>query len=539
MKKVLSLLATSFMLVLPLLGSSPVTKVNAYEPVGSTACGEGLVNVKVHYHVWNDDYSDIGLGTWGTGAGGTNAPVWVAEKDDFGAIFNICVNPLSADDSIGFLPFRDPKWAQGPGASWDWTGDKLTRDNQDTLIPVTDVKTSKAGKEVYIFEGSGGDADKTRGVYTVNPTKKNVLVVYYDPSGAYEEKLGMHLWSDWDPIPGVEFGGWGTPTKVFSDGSVSPTNVTLKGAMLTIPADKNAGGLIYAGDDSSKKLPFDLNAPFENFANIPAGKVGIALVAAGKLYAVMPSEVTSSAGYDSAKVSGGLAEFAEEAFKFELKPYSVDTGMGTHAINPTTVVAETNVAVATPADQTAAKALFTLVDADGTAVEIDSIDFNDASTSNKVFILNLKTALDASKVYTLSYLGAPAQDEIEVNQDLEAPVITVSKPRITIFQGTAWDPALLPSFTAEDNRDGDITDKIFIPAGKGTFNTGVLGEYTITLRVADLWGNVTDTVFVISVVAPADNGGCAGSAAAGTNTGLGYLVVFLLAGFLFKKALVK
>lgn len=70
--------------------------------------------------------------------------------------------------------------------------------------------------------------------------------------------------------------------------------------------------------------------------------------------------------------------------------------------------------------------------------------------------------------------------------DVAAPVLTLNgESTITIRAGSKFTD---PGFTATDNVDGDITDKVTI---SNTHNTNKAGTYTITYTATDSFGNTT------------------------------------------------
>ncbi len=70
--------------------------------------------------------------------------------------------------------------------------------------------------------------------------------------------------------------------------------------------------------------------------------------------------------------------------------------------------------------------------------------------------------------------------------DIQAPTLTI--PADTeIYVGDTFD--MLSGVSAIDNKDGDITDKIVL---EGFVNTQVAGTYTITYRVEDAAGNISE-----------------------------------------------
>lgn len=71
-------------------------------------------------------------------------------------------------------------------------------------------------------------------------------------------------------------------------------------------------------------------------------------------------------------------------------------------------------------------------------------------------------------------------------QDYDAPVISLKgDAAITIMAGATYTE---PGFTATDNADGDVTDKVVVNANYSTY---VPGTYKITYTVSDTFGNET------------------------------------------------
>ena len=84
-----------------------------------------------------------------------------------------------------------------------------------------------------------------------------------------------------------------------------------------------------------------------------------------------------------------------------------------------------------------------------------------------------------------------------VYKDTIAPVITLKGSKSqTLYVGGKYSDA---GFTASDECDGDITNKVVV---KGSVNTKKPGTYTIVYRVADSSGNVTEAKRVITVKKP-------------------------------------
>jgi gliding motility-associated-like protein len=76
---------------------------------------------------------------------------------------------------------------------------------------------------------------------------------------------------------------------------------------------------------------------------------------------------------------------------------------------------------------------------------------------------------------------------VTVQQDLTKPVVTLlGSTNITLARGCQTYTE--PGFTATDNIDGTITNKVIV---SGTVNTNVIGVYTLTYTVTDAAGNTS------------------------------------------------
>ncbi len=101
----------------------------------------------------------------------------------------------------------------------------------------------------------------------------------------------------------------------------------------------------------------------------------------------------------------------------------------------------------------------------------------------------------------------------ELDLDREAPKLMIQSevdgetedgiPFIYIKQYSKWDQTLFPDFIVNDNRDGRITHRVYVPADTEfkILDTNKLGDQKILLRVTDDWGHVTEVVFIFRVVA--------------------------------------
>ena len=458
--------------------------------------GSALGKVIVHYQRWNGDYTDNGAWTWNGGTGSVSG-VPMSGTDTFGAVIEL---PIYADasDTIGFICLN--KGLKTAGNDWPEGVGDADKGTGNITVDVTSIKDGTTKEiHVYVFEG---DKDSSAS-YNTSANLVNIFVVYYDLSGNYEENLGVHSWGNWT-TEGMKGAEWGKPAQVFTNGFKSPKGIEGKVALIQIDeADiASAGFLVYAGDDATKKTPENACNAITDWANLKNGSVNLVYIALDKAF------------YGNA----AKADFATTSFSGEIEWVEVEEEY------------KEEVDVLGVIDY---KKYFKLMC--GTdEIEIDSINFNQTATSTNEFVINLKNALDTTKEYTLCYNnGATGEELVEANvkvdMDTEKPVITlISDEDIVIKQGEKWDPTLFPLYKVTDNRDTNLTGRVYVKAGHGTLNTNVAGEYPITLVVEDTFGNVGELTFTIKVLAVETSGCKSGSAIMfSVMSALGLLVFFM------------
>ena len=286
--------------------------------------------------------------------------------------------------------------------------------------------------------------------------------------------------------------------------------------------------LIYAGGDDSKKtgdvtikgaLGLEGDA-----AVLTPGKVGVTYVySKGNAYTANDNVIYNN-----------QVKFVEEAFSFKILPMGVDDSgqfTGTYAPRPNQVMVELSAEVPSPlfkkvgdknekvttdaeikAANAVVKGWFTVKSLKVvTALTIKQVDFSQTDETIKKFVVILEdnSTIDITKEYTVTFdqkLPVAAEnkvDTIDVNIDKEKPVISFISPsdfatkeaadRIILVQwDAAFNRSLFPSFVATDDRDGEVTDLVYVvPTGDGynsIIDTNKLGDYVITLRVEDVWG---------------------------------------------------
>ncbi len=471
-----------------------VLSVAALFGVKASAAGTG--NLVVHFQAWDGNYEGLGSWAWGSTAAGKEAD----GTDDFGAYWNY--NDIAVGTEVGFIAVF---WENG-GPNWDR---KLTGDVNipaDTIIEGETV-------HVYVFEGAA--TVKTEGVITdpqsfvASNDHYNMLLVYYDPSGSYEENIGVHAWNGWVDVPAE----WGNPAQVFSTAGKTSDGNEVKAAMLH-STSADAGLLVYAGDDATKKTG-DVVLSSALPASPVLGDTGVAYVLSkGNAYSVGDNVYYNDP-----------ATFSDESFTFKLKEYNAEEQDGTYAVDPTTIIVKTSALVESPYPDAGVKYLaqkeiegWFEVRADlgdgtyGSALTIDRVDFATTNTTLNSFVVILKTPLVNTAEYTVFFNNGEVEAQIDLAMDTEAPVITFISPTnivgvdadqriIEVPWGTPFNQNLFPRFRATDDRDGDLTPFVFVPKGEfSVLDTREEGDYEIMLRVVDEWGNVTEETFIFRVV---------------------------------------
>jgi hypothetical protein len=458
--------------------------------VRAFAEGEGTGNVVIHFKAWDEDYTELGSWAWGGPAAGK---VYDG-LDDFGAYWEY--NDIPIDVELGFIAVV---WPGGAGPNWDA---KLTGDVKIAPNSIVEGETT----HIYVFEGAVTSGDHP-GYYIAQPDKLNMLVIYYDSTGAYEEKLGVHAWGWVDIAP-----GWGDPYPMTNAGKTA-AGLNVKGLMLSADAP-GAGLLVYAGDDATKKTG---DVKLDDSGAAVAGDVGIAYVV-GKGDAYTAGDNVFYNDY---------AAFAEEAFSFKLMAFDAAEMSGTYAVDPKTIIVKTSAPIASPYptadDKDAARAIieswFKVYETGSTTpLAIERVDFASSNTTLNQFVVILEDEMDNTNEYELFFnLNQPDETlnvkaSIILAMDTEAPEIQFISPTgivgkdaseriIEVAWGVPFNQNSFPRFRATDDRDGDLTSFVFVPKGDfSVLNTAKEGDYTIMLQVSDKWGNVTQETFIFRVV---------------------------------------
>lgn len=482
-------------------------------------------NLVVHYQGLTDDYSLVGLNSWGhkdSGLpGGVQNPAAlenITKTDGFGLYWELNDLPVTEEGSIGFQVVGFPAVDAGTP---NWDTQKYA--NHEILNSVI-----VAGETVHVYMLHGSNTrtndeglDEPIPYMVTKPTERNVVLVYFDQSNAYDENLGLHNWG-WTSSNAA---GWANPNKVLETVGVDSSGTPILGTVLTYAATvtpatvgaSDIGFIVYAGGDDSKKTgDVKLSELFsEETPNADVGEADVVQVY---------NAGNANTSNENVILNDG-STFIENAYAFSFVPMSVaDNGerVGTFAptANQVRVQLNTDIKVIDSEEPDAEledaekvallKEWFTVKDAAGTEIAITDIDFDTAAASVSSFVLILDGSIDNTKEYTLAFEDANRTTQIALDIDKTGPEIVflgndwegvaVEDRVITVAWDEKFDYNLFPGFIAVDDRDGDVTQLVYVPSGDfSTLNTNVVGDYTIMLRVADAWGNVTEEKFIFRV----------------------------------------
>ncbi len=465
------------------------TVYDAYVPGALPANTEG--RVVFHYQKWDGDYSDVGLWTWNTGTNGTQAPVTKAGVDDFGAVMEIFIDTDDSGDTIGLIPIAD---SIGTDDRWTY---RETPDGQHIDFDITAINDGTVDQiDIYYFQGG------FQTYFVADPTMANVIVLYLNGSGEYTETTGLHTWG-WEE----NAADWGTPLPMV-EAFKAPSGLQGIAAMVqATPANITAndpGIIVHDGDTK-----YSGNANIQGiFGSMVAGEVMV-------VYAGIAGTGDSEYAYTLDRVDWvdelmnlvkgdpiwGYVEYEREEYprvEIDLTPF------------------------------------FSLWNGD-TEVEdaIEELNYNVEDDVITELVVVLAIDLEAGNTYTLKFDNGEEDPlkqqvaEIVVDIDDEAPVITfISDDTVTITQGDGWDSDLWPILAAEDNRDGNVENRIYVKDGDGVVDMNEVGDHEVILTVFDDWGNEATATFTITVLE--GETGCGAASASIAVMGLLGIVLFFV-----------
>jgi hypothetical protein len=440
---------------------------------GVKASAAGTGNLVVHFHAWDNDYTDLGSHAWGP----ADFEGKIADGvDDFGAYYEFL--DVAINTRIGFIAVT---YVDG---KLDWSNSSTTKLTGDVFIPEDTIIEGET-VHVYIFEGAESvvndddDVITDSQVFVASNDHYNMLLTYYDPSGSYEENLGVHAWGDWVSDAekyGTNFDVWGTPALVFSTAGKTASGDEVKAAMIqSTTADD--GLLIYAGDDATKKTG-NVNLA-DALDDTPAlGETGVAYVLSkGDAYTAGDNVYYNDP-----------ATFALEAFSFTLMAYDAEEKEGTYAVDPMTIIVKTSALVTNPyplaandAEKEAAIATveswFTVREITGTEtygdpLSIERVDFAVNNATINSFVIILAEELDNTKDYEVFFNLNLPEETLAVAKDV---AVTLN---LTVPENTPVDAVMSIA--------GSLTDPVWTPGLESYIATqvGDTLEYTLTFNVS-------------------------------------------------------
>ncbi len=477
-----------------LASETPIVEdTTVYTAYAATAIPAGMARVVVHYQTWDGNYASIGLWTWGTGTDGTSDGVVSAGVDDFGAVMEINVG-IDATE-LGIIPIAAEIGSDD--SRWDH------KDSFEGANLAYDATGITAGEVRHIYFFSGGPD-----FFEADSTKVNVIVLYLNGSGEYTETTGIHNWG-WD----VNAVGWDEPVPMVNAFS-NPAGLIGVGTLLTVdPAEiTNSPGIIvhdgdakYSGNDN---IQFQADGATSYFDGMVAGDVKV-------IYTGIAGTEVGTFAYTEVR-----ADFVDELMNFV---------KGDPIYDYVTYTKDEYERVLIDLE-----GFFTLWDGETEMTNaIKELNYNLEKDVITELVVVLNDDLVAGHDYILKFNNGetdPADQqmaEVEVNIDEEAPEITfISDESVSIVAGEGWSSELWPVLRAVDDRDGTVTDRVYVKDGEGSVDMNEVGAHVVTLTVFDNWGNEATAAFTINVTAPET--GCGAASASIAGIGLLGIVLFFV-----------
>jgi hypothetical protein len=494
MKRFLSLVLTlTLVFTLVGLGTANVSAVDPVYPETNCTTSRTLF---VHYHRWDETYTDTTIWSWGYGTNGSGAGNGVYAEDGFGAVYEICIDD-DAGAEVGLINKYSAAWGDGftdrDAVDTDMNGSK-DGNHKNVVIKEDDafVGFDENGiKHVYVFEGSNqvNYADDANSL-PYSPDLATVAIIYYDPAESYE---GWNIWT-WDtgtlgsaaPAPGTESGIQLASGLGVDGGDVENFRVAF---IQVDPADMGASiGFIMRTDAWEKKFDGDITISTEGLV---AGDFVSRFYIAGDAML-----------YDNFMEFEAAVNFFEIASAMALDPNSVEV-----VFNKDVVTMEDDMDVFNENN-------LMLKDKNGNEIEITQVSYNSTTEVNDTFTLITETALTGEgSPYKVYYMpGGSEFYTIQFDVDNVAPIITIiGSTNVTKNVGDSYS---LPTFSASD-MVGDESIEIYnvkIKDGHGTVDTRAAGVYEIVITASDKFGNMAEETITVTVVDPCavDNADAAG-----------------------------
>lgn len=434
---------------------------------------------------------------------------------------------------IKFTPYRGADFNYDEG-TFENGKDPLTKKAVEFSFDATTVKD-----EYIVFEGSIGGKDEIAATtepvdfakapyIKIDASAVNFIGVVFTPLNNYPNSFGFYSWNHkGDP---TQWQSYTSEMKTYGE----YLNSRIVATHILYNDDADFGCLCYSGPEGDNgKVTNDVKVVKANGEKFKNGEFAPVYIQ----YKTMPQtdnkNVVSYDKYD---------EFYKLAVQFRFEEANYARMEGTYALSPTTVQVEfsspflldktldTNKDEDYKKGQALLKKYLKFYEAkqDGEKlvpnlekeIPTKEITFKKGETGISKLVAIMQNPIDNSKDTFIVYNAT--EDTLTVNHktvegildvDKEKPVITFSNPKleaqekpvVEINVSKKFNPALIPSFTVTDNRDGDITEKIYVPdANEGNelrfVNIKKPGEYEVVFKVLDDWGNAQTRSVIFKVV---------------------------------------
>ncbi len=476
MKRILSLIITLTLVAAMFVLAAPTVAAE----VTANDCTTNHT-VVLHYHRWDNDYTNMDFWTWGTGTDGSGNPQ-IAGEDDFGAVAYFCIAD-DAENDAGLIP-RVNDWSYKDGIDADGDGDT---DNKS--IPLKDEAGNFIGfdesgiKHVYVLQGSAE-------VYTAGEDMPffqeegfgTLVVIYSDPTESYE---GWNIWNwgtgtDGTAAGSDAFGGSGVPLQ-WNLGIDQQSNANqFKVAVFNIAADADDSmGFIVRTDAWEKQWEEDLNIDVT------------AIKGSGTQFTFYIGGADTF--YNSFDAFEGVVNLFEFTSVTALDRNSVEV-----VFNKDVTTKVDDVIIFDPTS-------FSVTDKDGTEFTVSQVSFDSSTDANAMFTLILEESLTgAASPYTVTYNDGESILTANFDVDNTPPVITIiGSKNVTLELGDTYS---LPTYSASDmvGDEAVVVYNVKVKDGHGTVDTRFAGIYEVVIVAEDVFGNTAEETITVTVTDPCD-----------------------------------
>lgn len=491
MKKILSVLLTLTLVLTVFVFSSG----NVQAEATSTCTTDHTLFV--HYHRWDGTYTDTTIWAWGYGTNGSGAGAGVKEVDEFGAVYEICIDSTDAASEVGLINKYSAAWGDNftdrDAVDTDENGSK---DGNHKNIVIRDENGDLVGfdengvKHVYVFEGSN-QVNYTTDANSLpySDDLATIAIVYYDTAESYD---GWNIWTWGTGTNGSQVGdvyaGSGIPfaSGLGVDGG---TVENFRVSFINVdPTDMGSEiGFIMRTDSWEKKNP-DVDGDGEA-DNIMISTEGLQAGDFKTLFYISGEEMMRET----------FADFEATVNLFEIESAkALDPGSIEVIFNKEVILKEDDVVIFDPAN-------FVVKDKDGQVVAISQVSYNSTVLAATTFAIILDDTLSGPKApYTVEYTYADGVATKSFEVDTKAPeIFLIGSDTRTLELGKDYT---LPSFSARDEVDGETVEiyNVKVKDGSGLVDTSKVGTYEVVIIAEDDFGNVAEKVITVTVVDPCE-----------------------------------